>query len=81
MVKVIKLGTWKKSNFNSAFSAQFVFLYLRQNRITHYQSSAFRPCLSFLNSDKWCNLEQLIKKFKILFTVKNFFIIIKFLAF
>ena len=48
-VKVIKLGTWKKSNFDSAFLVKLVSTYLGQNRITHYQSSVFLPCVSFFN--------------------------------
>ena len=49
MVKFIKFGTWKTSKFDSAFLAKLVFAYLGQNRITHYQSSAFLPCVSFFN--------------------------------
>lgn len=45
MVKIIKLDTWKTLNFDSTFLAQLVFEYLEQNRITHYQSSVFLPCV------------------------------------
>ena len=49
MVKVFKFGTWKTSNFDSTFLTKLVFAYLGQNRITHYQSGAFPPCVSFFN--------------------------------
>ena len=41
MVKVIKLGTWKTSRLGNAFLEHLIFAYLGQNKITHYQSSAF----------------------------------------
>ena len=48
MVKAFKFGTWKISNFDSTFDS-----ILRQNRITHYQSAAFLPCVSFFNFAFW----------------------------
>ena len=49
MVKVIKLGTRKILNFHSAYLAQLFFVYLGENRITHYRSSTSLPCVSFFN--------------------------------